>query len=135
MGDEEKKLLKSTDPSDAEETSTESQVAVTERKKRVLSGNVPLGTLLLEKIGVCNCNPRTGCVRVCVDECSMCVCDVCPCVCVGWGKGECGEGGVCVCVDVCVWMGKRRVEMVCVCVCVYVRVCGRGKCRDGGVCV
>lgn len=69
MGDEEKKLLKSTDPSDAEETSTESQVAVTERKKRLLSRNVPLGTLLLEKIGVCNCYPRTGCVRVCVDVC------------------------------------------------------------------
>ena len=112
MGDEEKKLLKSTDPSDAEETSTESQVAVTERKKRVLSGNVPLGTLLLEKIGVCNCNPRTGCVRVCVDECSMCVCDVCPCVCVDGGRGE--------------W------RWWCVC---CVRVCGRGKCGEGGVCV
>ena len=117
MGDEEKKLLKSTDPSDAEETSTESQVAVTERKKRVLSGNVQLGTLLLEKIGVCNCNPRTGCVRVCVDECSMCVCDVCPCVCVGWGKGECGEGGVCVCVDVCVDGGRGEWRWWCVCVC------------------
>ena len=111
MGDEEKKLLKSTDPSDAEETSTESQVAVTERKKRVLSGNVLLGTLLLEKIGVCNCYPRTGCVRVCVYVCVWRGCVVCPCVCVGWGKGECGEGGVCVCT------------CVCVCVSACVRVC------------
>ena len=64
MAEEVKDLLKNTDQSDTEETSTGSQVAVSERKKRVLSRNVPLGTLLLEKIGVCNCYPRIGCVRV-----------------------------------------------------------------------
>ena len=85
MAEEVKDLLKNTDQSDAEETSTGSQVAVSERKKRVLSRNVPLGTLLLEKIGVCNCYPRIGCVRVwgCVYVC---------------GRGKSG---------VCIWVGEK----------------------------
>ena len=87
MAEEVKELLKNKDQSDTEETSTGSQVAVSERKKRVLSGNVPLGTLLLEKIGVCNCYPRIGCVRVW------------GCVCVGvCGRGRSmGMEGWCVC--------------------------------------
>ena len=75
MAEEVKELLKNKDQSDTEETSTGSQVAVSERKKRVLSGNVPLGTLLLEKIGVCNCYPRIGCVHVWGCVCvGVCVC-------------------------------------------------------------
>ena len=89
MAEEVKDLLKNTDQSDAEETSTGSQVAVSERKKRVLSRNVPLGTLLLEKIGVCNCYPRIGCVRV-----GGCVC-VLVCMCVGEGRvGGCRMGTI-----------------------------------------
>lgn len=61
MGEEVKDLLKNAEQSDTDEAGVESRLAA-HGERRVVVRNVPLGTWLLEKAGLCNCCPRIRCV-------------------------------------------------------------------------
>lgn len=65
MGEEVKDLLKNAEQSDTDEAGVESRLAA-HGERRVVVRNVPLGTWLLEKAGLCNCCPRIRCVCMCV---------------------------------------------------------------------
>ena len=65
MGDEVKDLLKNAEQSDTDEAGMDRLVAA-HGERRIVVRNIPLGTWLLEKAGLCNCSPRIRYMYVCM---------------------------------------------------------------------